>query len=237
MAPVTLKTVDGELRALGSSESAHANSSHRRPQRCDPALIRDPVCRPRLSGPRDTAGACAEDVRHVQWNPMPPTFPYAHECSPSEQKTPRQATQLNPNPIHPPKLIHSSKNLTLALSTLSTHTQLPPTQENQPDTNTDPSNPSLASIQLPPEIIDYVDSARNPDIYTREFVELVQRGNQDLRGKREAFASFRDVLAREMRSAMPECRGEVDRVVAATGGAVDGTDGATGDAATSMGGN
>lgn len=82
----------------------------------------------------------------------------------------------------------------------------------------DPSNPSLASIQLPPEIIDYVDSARNPDIYTREFVELVQRGNQDLRGKREAFAGFRDVLAREMRSAMPECRDEVDRVVRATGG-------------------
>lgn len=153
----------------------------------------------------------------------------------------RQSKRLpdkqHPNPIHHPKLIHSSKNLTLALSTLSTHTQLPPTQENQPDTNTDPSNPSLASIQLPPEIIDYVDSARNPDIYTREFVELVQRGNQDLRGKREAFASFRDVLAREMRSAMPECRGEVDRVVAATGKAVDGPDGATGDAATSKGGN
>lgn len=135
------------------------------------------------------------------------------------------------------RLIHPSKNLTLALSTLSTHTQLPPTQETQSDTNTDPSNPSLASIQLPPEIIDYVDSARNPDIYTREFVELVQRGNQDLRGKREAFASFRDVLAREMRSAMPECRGEVDRVVAATSEAVDGPDGVAGAAATSGGGN
>lgn len=56
----------------------------------------------------------------------------------------------------------------------------------------------------------------------------MQRGNQDLRGKREAFASFRDVLAREMRSAMPECRGEVDRAVAATGGAVDGHDGVSG---------
>ncbi|KAI1836758.1 transcriptional regulator family: Fungal Specific TF [Penicillium roqueforti] len=131
------------------------------------------------------------------------------------------------------ELVRKIKNLTLALSTLSTHTQLSPTQETQPDTNTDPSNPSLASIQLPPEIIDYVDSARNPDIYTREFVELVQRGNQDLRGKREAFASFRDVLAREMRSAMPECRSEVDRVVAATGGTVDGSGGVAEDAAMS----
>ena len=63
----------------------------------------------------------------------------------------------------------------------------------------------------------------------------MQRGNQDLRGKREAFASFRDVLAREMRSAMPECRSEVDRVVAATGAAVDGSGGAAGDAAMSGG--
>ncbi|KAJ5834435.1 Mediator complex subunit Med10 [Penicillium robsamsonii] len=135
------------------------------------------------------------------------------------------------------ELVRKIKNLTVALSTLSTHTQLPSTQDNQPDTNTDPSNPPLASIQLPPEIIDYVDSARNPDIYTREFVELVQRGNQDLRGKREAFASFRDVLAREMRSAMPECRSEVDRVVAATGGAVDGSDGVAGAAAAATSGS
>ncbi|KAJ5748296.1 uncharacterized protein N7511_009992 [Penicillium nucicola] len=125
------------------------------------------------------------------------------------------------------ELVRKIKNLTQALSTLSTHTQPPSNSEAQQEQsqNTDPSNPPLSSIQLPPEIIDYVDSARNPDIYTREFVELVQRGNQDLRGKREAFGSFRDVLAREMRSAMPECRGEVDRVVVASGGKVPGPDG------------
>ncbi|KAJ5157335.1 Mediator of RNA polymerase II transcription subunit 10 [Penicillium canariense] len=117
------------------------------------------------------------------------------------------------------ELVRKIKNLTLALSTLSTHTDLPPNAQSDTSSNlTDPSNPPLSSIQLPPEIIDYIDAARNPDIYTREFVELVQRGNQDLKGKREAFAEFRDVLAREMRSAMPECRAEVDRVVAVTGG-------------------
>lgn len=56
----------------------------------------------------------------------------------------------------------------------------------------------------------------------------MQRGNQDLRGKKEAFAGFRDVLAREMRGAMPECRGEVDRVLAATGGVVGGEGTGTG---------
>ncbi|KAF7133647.1 hypothetical protein CNMCM5793_004939 [Aspergillus hiratsukae] len=123
------------------------------------------------------------------------------------------------------ELVRKIKNLTLALSTLSTHTKPEPSPQDQqeeekatPETSADAGEPLLKDIQLPPEIIDYVDAARNPDIYTREFVELVQRGNQDLKGKKEAFAAFRDVLAREMRSAMPECRGEVERVLAATGG-------------------
>ncbi|GES60791.1 mediator of RNA polymerase II transcription subunit 10 [Aspergillus terreus] len=114
------------------------------------------------------------------------------------------------------ELVRKIKNLTLALSTLSSHTQPHPPDADTAQAN--PSDPPISTIELPPEIIDYVDAARNPDIYTREFVELVQRGNQDLKGKKEAFAGFRDVLAREMRSAMPECRGEVDRVVRATGG-------------------
>lgn len=63
-----------------------------------------------------------------------------------------------------------------------------------------------------------MEDGRNPDIYTREFVELVQKGNQYLKGKAEAFESFRDVLAREMEGAMPEVGEVVRRVVDATGG-------------------
>ncbi|PLN80810.1 transcription factor subunit Med10 of mediator complex-domain-containing protein [Aspergillus taichungensis] len=117
------------------------------------------------------------------------------------------------------ELVRKIKNLTVALSTLSNDTrENNQQQQQQSDQNASSKDPPVSTIQLPPEIIDYVDAARNPDIYTREFVELVQRGNQDLKGKQEAFRGFRDVLAREMRSAMPECRGEVDRVITATGG-------------------
>ncbi|EEA27556.1 RNA polymerase II mediator complex subunit [Talaromyces marneffei ATCC 18224] len=120
------------------------------------------------------------------------------------------------------ELVRKIKNLTIALNTLSSDTKpdpsINPETYNTNNSTTNRDDPPVASIQLPPEIIDYVDAARNPDIYTREFVELVQRGNQDLKGKKEAFASFRDVLATEMRSAMPECRREVDRVVANTAG-------------------
>ncbi len=62
----------------------------------------------------------------------------------------------------------------------------------------------------------YVDNGRNPDVYTREFVELVRRGNQLMRGKQTAFASFRDVLAGEIENAMPELRDDAARVLAAT---------------------
>lgn len=187
---------------------SRAKIVHRRPQRCNPTPIRNPVRRARLPRTRDTAGACPENVREIAVTSEPLT---------SGLHGPATATlQLIS------KLTTSSKNLTLALSTLSDATQS--TDPSTTSSHTDPSNPPLASIQLPPEIIDYVDAARNPDIYTREFVELVQRGNQDLKGKREAFAGFRDVLAREMRSAMPECRAEVDRVVAATATASDGGD-------------
>jgi hypothetical protein len=74
-------------------------------------------------------------------------------------------------------------------------------------------NSSVAGIELPPEILDYVDGGRNPDVYTREFVELVQRGNAVLNGKQEAFRGFSEVFAEELASAMPETKGEVQRVM------------------------
>ncbi|KAJ5084517.1 Mediator complex subunit Med10 [Penicillium alfredii] len=183
MAPVTLKTVDGEISQMTPGPLPNPSPS--------------------------ATNRCADDLKDV--------IQHLFEI--------QSAVHGYLGPETQQELVRKIKNLTLALSALSNHTELPSTQDPaapsadaNSSSSSDPSNPPLASIQLPPEIIDYVDAARNPDIYTREFVELVQRGNQDLRGKREAFAGFRDVLAREMRSAMPECRGEVDRVVSATGG-------------------
>lgn len=78
------------------------------------------------------------------------------------------------------------------------------------------------SIMIPQEVIQYVDDGRNPDIYTREFVELARRQNQMLKGKQEAFASFRDILATQMWNAMPELRNDIKLVVDMTGGNGDG---------------
>ncbi|MCJ1468568.1 RNA polymerase II mediator complex subunit [Pseudocyphellaria aurata] len=75
------------------------------------------------------------------------------------------------------------------------------------------STSSTLPTQIPPEIIEYVEDGRNPDIYTREFVELAQKQNQFLKGKSEAFAGFRDVLAEEIVKAMPELREEVEKTI------------------------
>ncbi|KAL1839747.1 hypothetical protein VTJ49DRAFT_1213 [Mycothermus thermophilus] len=92
-----------------------------------------------------------------------------------------------------------------------------------------------ANKPIPEPLIHYVENGRNPDIYTREFVELVRRMNQLARGKAHAFASFRDVLAREMAAALPEVREDVARVLEATGGGPGSLEGLNDNAAAAQG--
>jgi mediator of RNA polymerase II transcription subunit 10 len=65
-----------------------------------------------------------------------------------------------------------------------------------------------------------VENSRNPDIYTREFVELVMRYNQQQKGRSDAYAQFRDILGREMASAIPEIREDVKKIVESSGGQI-----------------
>ncbi len=73
-------------------------------------------------------------------------------------------------------------------------------------------------MAIPHDVITFVENGRNPDVYTRQFTETVQALNQKLKGKSEAFGMFRDALAREIKTAMPEVEGEVRTVVEQTGG-------------------
>ena len=73
---------------------------------------------------------------------------------------------------------------------------------------------------MPPELIQYVQNARNPDIYTRQFVELVMELNQSYKGKSEAFGQFRDILGRQMIAGIDGIEDDVVRVVEGTGGKI-----------------
>ena len=111
------------------------------------------------------------------------------------------------------------------------------------DLNSDLQGVSRSSQELnkslPPELLEYIDNGRNPDIYTREFVELVQQGNRYLKGKSQAFADFRDTLAKDMVEEWPEMKEAVDRVLEGKGKGLDGLQAlngtSTGQADTTMG--
>lgn len=75
---------------------------------------------------------------------------------------------------------------------------------------------------MPIEIIEYVENSRNPDIYLREFVEVVMKNNQLLKGRSEALLNFRDILAQQIVPAIPEMKEDVRSVVEASGGHIEG---------------
>lgn len=75
-------------------------------------------------------------------------------------------------------------------------------------------------IDIPPEVTQYVESARNPDIFTREFVETVQRMNQLLKGRQDAYRLLQETLARDFIQGVPDLRDDITKVVEVTGGRV-----------------
>lgn len=74
---------------------------------------------------------------------------------------------------------------------------------------------------VPIDLIQYVEDKRNPDVYKRQIVELVMQYNQLQKGRAQAFADFRNILGREMMSAIPDIRDDVRMVLEASGGKVD----------------
>ncbi|KAF2680340.1 mediator of RNA polymerase II transcription subunit 10 [Lentithecium fluviatile CBS 122367] len=75
-------------------------------------------------------------------------------------------------------------------------------------------------VDIPPEVTSYVEGGRNPDIFTREFVETVQRMNQMLKGRAEAYRLLQETLARDLIDGIPELKDDITRTVESTGGKV-----------------
>lgn len=116
-------------------------------------------------------------------------------------------------------LVNDIQNLTESLKKVHTEAELlPPPPDPASSSTITPNTAPSGYIGIPLPLIQYVEDGRNPDIYTREFVELVRRMNQLAKGKVHAFRSFRDILAHEMNSALPELRDDVQRVLENTGG-------------------
>jgi mediator of RNA polymerase II transcription subunit 10 len=76
------------------------------------------------------------------------------------------------------------------------------------------------NIYIPPEVTNYVENSRNPDIFTREFVETVQRMNQMLKGRSEALQMLQEQIAWQLTNVIPELNEDVAKAVESTGGKI-----------------
>lgn len=73
-------------------------------------------------------------------------------------------------------------------------------------------------VFIPPEVTEYVENSRNPDIFTREFVETVQRMNQMLKGRTAAYRTLQEQIAWQLTNAIPDLKNDVDKAVESSGG-------------------
>lgn len=81
-----------------------------------------------------------------------------------------------------------------------------------------PQSKSLDQVPIPLDVLQYIEDGRNPDVYTREFVEATKKSNQYLRGKMIAMKQLRDVLGKKISSEFPELSEVVEDITKRTDG-------------------
>lgn len=84
--------------------------------------------------------------------------------------------------------------------------------------NRDANDPksSLNKINIPFEVVQYIEDGRNPDVYTREFVEAIRRSNQYQRAKMHGLKQLRDSLAEKISEEFPDLEPAVDDIIKRT---------------------
>lgn len=74
----------------------------------------------------------------------------------------------------------------------------------------------LNHVNIPLEVVQYIEDGRNPDIYTREFVEAIRRSNQYQRSKMKGLKQLRDSLAEKMIEEFPDLETSVQNIIERT---------------------
>lgn len=79
------------------------------------------------------------------------------------------------------------------------------------------SSSTLRATSVPADVIhSYIELGRNPDVYTREFVEITRETNQHLRGKQLALNQLRNTLAESIKHEFPDLGPTVDGILKRT---------------------
>lgn len=74
------------------------------------------------------------------------------------------------------------------------------------------SSPYTYQYPIPVDVISYIEDGRNPDIYTREFIEVTAKSNARLKGKMEGFEKLRNVLSDKLIKEFPRLTDEINDI-------------------------
>uniref|UniRef100_A0A914Y431 Mediator of RNA polymerase II transcription subunit 10 n=1 Tax=Panagrolaimus superbus TaxID=310955 RepID=A0A914Y431_9BILA len=62
----------------------------------------------------------------------------------------------------------------------------------------------FVDVRVPVELLEYVDQGKNPQLYTKEFLDRTLNKNKEINGKIELYKKFQASLLRELCSEQPQ---------------------------------
>ncbi|KAG5421294.1 NUT2 [Candida metapsilosis] len=108
-------------------------------------------------------------------------------------------------------LVHDNQGTPQSNSALSNKLQMLATQLKAVSHSED-----LQDKLIPVDVVSYIEDGRNPDIYTREFVEVTAKSNAKLKGKMEGFKKLGDILSDKLVQEYPRLGLGIDDVKSRT---------------------
>jgi len=62
----------------------------------------------------------------------------------------------------------------------------------------------VTDVEVPPEIFQYIDQGRNPQLYTKDCLQKVRTKSEEVEGKKDAYKAFKEVLEVELKKELPQ---------------------------------
>lgn len=74
------------------------------------------------------------------------------------------------------------------------------------------SNTFTEQYPIPIDVISYIEDGRNPDIYSREFVEVTAKSNARIKGRLQGFSKLRDTLGTKLAREFPRLEHNIENI-------------------------
>lgn len=69
--------------------------------------------------------------------------------------------------------------------------------------NIDKLKSAVQNVQVPIDVFDYIDKGKNPQFYTKDYMEKALIRNEEVKGKIENYKRFKDLLVEELSKVFP----------------------------------